>query len=271
MNRTRTINNYWAPIFALVAATQNAWSDNCSFTDPQVLARAKPLPDQAQYVSIYKSNFAAGLDSRDFHCNPAAVAVVPSPDNPKNRVLKVVINKTDDFSKVCNGTPRGEICFNRHFNFLANKEYLVCWNTYIPPDFQFDDQQPEIFTQIHQKVDRGVPIFALLLTGRKYQLRIRNDQDKIDTYNVDVADCQRGKWVTWKLRYRLDSTGLTSITELYKDGKLIFNGDGFPNAYPADNDSYLKIGMYKWWWKTQPSDNTRLVTYFGDVEVLMRR
>ena len=48
---------------------------------------------------------------------------------------------------------------------------------------------------------------------------------------------------------------------------LVVHAVGRPNAYPGDQKAYLKIGIYKWWWLTRPSDVTQRTMYYGDVEI----
>jgi len=77
----------------------------------------------------------------------------------------------------------------------------------------------------------------------------------------------RGQPVWWVLRYRPDGSGADALTELYRNGKRVVHVAGVPNAYPDDRDAYFKLGLYKWWWKTRPSDVTERTMYYGDIEM----
>jgi hypothetical protein len=46
------------------------------------------------------------------------------------------------------------------------------------------------------------------------------------------------------------------------------NAIGLPNSYPDEKSAYLKIGVYKWWWITRPSDVSERTMYYGDVEII---
>ncbi|MCW5140495.1 polysaccharide lyase [Burkholderia cenocepacia] len=46
---------------------------------------------------------------------------------------------------------------------------------------------------------------------------------------------------------------------------------GVPNAFPNDHQAYFKLGLYKWWWKTRPSDVTERTLYYGDIEMKVLR
>ncbi len=52
--------------------------------------------------------------------------------------------------------------------------------------------------------------------------------------------------------------------------KIVFNANGTVNAWPDDDASYLKIGIYKWWWQNHPSAVTERTMYFGDVRIAER-
>ncbi len=73
--------------------------------------------------------------------------------------------------------------------------------------------------------------------------------------------------INWRLIYKADHSGVNSITELYMNGTRVVNCPGCGNAYKGDADSYLKIGIYKWWWKSRPTDVEDRTLYFGNVEV----
>lgn len=141
----------------------------------------------------------------------------------------------------------------------------------IPNDYQLDSLQPEIITQLHQGGNAGSPPFSLILASGKYQVDIRGDvrqSGRTFTFGMPAAD--EGRVVTWILRYRPDDKGADARTDLYKDGVLVVHSAGYPNAYPGDDNGYFKLGLYKWWWKTRPSDVSDRTMYYGDVEILER-
>jgi len=265
---------FFALVLVAINQSQIAAAETKShYTEEKTLARAQRIPPRSEYLQLFSTEYSSnGMDGLVLHANPGSVMLVKAPAELKGKALRVCLNKTDDFSQVCNGSPRAEASFNRKFTFRRNKEYLLQFSTYMPGQFKFDFKQPEIITQIHQHANSGSPVFALSLDGDKYQACVRSDKlNSTQTVTVGPARFDRNEWIKWTLRYRPDTSGASSLTELYKNDELVFFANGQPNAYPADDEAYLKIGLYKWWWKTKPSDVTNRVLYFGDVNVLVRK
>lgn len=96
------------------------------------------------------------------------------------------------------------------------------------------------------------------------------DGSRVQTRDAGSAAADRGRWVRWTLHYRPDAGGANAIMELDKDGARVLAANGVPNAWPNDDRSYFKIGIYKWWWKERPSDVAERTMFFGDVVVGMR-
>lgn len=215
---------------------------------------------------VYSTHFESGIDSNLMIQAPKsdsiqAVSLQQAP------AIRVTINKGDDYSRVANGAPRGEISFGGACRFSRGREYLIRWSTFLPDDFEFDSQQPEGIAQIHEGARAGSPPFGLMLNGTIYEVRV---QGKPASERVADAASDRGKWVQWSLRYKPDDTGSGAITELYKDNKIIFNANGITNAWAGDDAGYFKIGVYKWWWQSRPSNVSVRTLYFGDVRIAAR-
>lgn len=51
------------------------------------------------------------------------------------------------------------------------------------------------------------------------------------------------------------------------NGVNVVNCQGCGNAYANDREAYLKMGIYKWWWQSRPSDVKDRTLFFGNVEV----
>src|SRR5438105_148270 len=81
------------------------------------------------------------------------------------------------------------------------------------------------------------------------------------------AEAARGRWVRWDLVYRGDSSGSAAETELSRDGESVWSASGSPNAYPGDDQAYLKLGLYKWDWQKKPSDVDERTLFVSDVAV----
>ncbi|MPW20861.1 hypothetical protein GCT13_29340 [Paraburkholderia sp. CNPSo 3157] len=223
------------------------------------------------YETLYARNWLDGIGSGiGVQANPGDIAVVDDPVYPGRKVLRVSISKNENFSKIANGVPRAELLFPEPVRFAQGTDYLIQWSTYIPADFAFDSKQAVIITQIHQGKWIGGPTVALALLGARYALSERGGQS---TANVSAgkwlccADKDRGRWVNWALRYVADEKGYHASTQLWKDGRSVFETQGVPNAYLGVQDAYLKMGLYKSGWNSEPSDVDRIAMLFGPVSV----
>ncbi len=221
------------------------------------------------YTIIYSTNFNNGFDSRLQLQAPdsSSLVIVDSPGDHGGKAVKIEINDSDNFSSVANGVPRAEVSLANIVRFQAHKDYFIAWSTYLPGDYQFDFKQPESIVQIHEGPNKGQPPLGIELVQGHYQVDLRGGPES--GQHIDIGDAQedKGRWVEWNLHYNADPTGEESVTELYKNGVIVLNKNGVPNAYPQDNRSYFKIGIYKWWWQTRPSDVTTRILYFTDVGI----
>ncbi|NYH27006.1 heparin lyase I family protein [Paraburkholderia bryophila] len=228
--------------------------------------------DSGTYTVLYRSAWHDGIDPRLTiqAPEPDSISTVAMPQF-NGVALKTTMRRSEDFSRVASGTPRVEIVFAPVVHFAVGKEYEVRWSTMIPAGYRFDTRQPEIITQLHQGGFTGSPPVALMLAGDHYQAEVRSGPGEANqsvTFGTPAADI--GRAVSWLLRYRPDDEGTNALTELYKDGVRVMHSVGMANAYPGDKDAYLKIGIYKWWWKTRPSDVSERTIYYGNVEVAER-
>lgn len=222
----------------------------------------------SDYRPIYQADFQGSIDGGLMLQQPRgdSIQISPSPCSPSRNALRVSIRRQDDFSRVANGAPRAEVNFLSRFAFQQGREYRISWSTCLPTDFQFDSKQPEGITQIHSSQPKGSPPFGLSLNGGRYEVQLR-DGERTATYDLGNASGDRGRWVRWTFHYRPDATGAKAIAELEKDGTVVVNGNGQPNAYPGDDRGYLKMGIYKWWWKDRPTDVDQRTVYFSNLVV----
>ncbi|WP_321947268.1 heparin lyase I family protein [Paraburkholderia sp. J10-1] len=222
------------------------------------------------YESLYGSTWAQGIDPRLVIQAPRdAISTVESPVFHE-RVMRVTIHRSDDFHSVANGTPRGELAFNRIFHFEPDQLYQITWSTALPQNYQFDSQQPELFTQILQGPEGGIgpPPFSIRFVNGRYQVEIRNAAKaapRIFVFGNPSTD--RGKAIHWVLNYRPDHAGKNALTDLSMNGVSVVHCEGCGNAYANDQAAYLKMGVYKWWWQSRPSDVSERTIFFGNVEV----
>lgn len=221
------------------------------------------------FTLIYRSAWNNGID-------PALTIQAPRRDSIETVpvpafggvALKTSMKRTDDFTQVANGTPRTEVVFDRVARFAVGHEYEIRWSTMIPQRYRIDSQQPEIIAQVHQSARTGSPPFSLMLDNAHYRVEVRSGPGRpLESFEFGSPENEKGKIITWLLRYRPDDSGTGARTDLYKDGVRVVHCMRCPNAYKADDSAYLKIGVYKWWWQTRPSDVSERTMYYGDVEI----
>jgi hypothetical protein len=237
---------------------------------PALAQDRNPLRSDDGYVVTYQTDWANGIDPRlDRHApNQDAIKVMFVPEFNRT-ALMTTIRIQDDFTAVANGSARAELTFSRAALFKMRNDYEIRWSTMIPRDFQFDSKQLEIVTQIHQSSATGSPPFSLLLADGQYLVEVRG-RKSVKRFSLGDARADRGKVVSWLLRYRPDDTGATAVTDLYKDDNLAVKARSVENAYPNDESAYLKIGVYKWDWKPSHTNLDVRTMYYGDVQIRSR-
>ncbi|WP_244139787.1 heparin lyase I family protein [Burkholderia stabilis] len=226
------------------------------------------------YVSIYSNDWRAGIgDLKLQEARRSDIAWVADPVVPSRRAIGVRLHRNEDFTRLVNGLPRAEFLLPSSVVLVSGHEYLIRWRTYLPSDFVFDRQQMEIIMQIHQSGLTGAPPFMLTLYGEEYAFSVRGGVDTAHGFGgrFCCATTDRGKWVEWTLQYAPDASGRQAVTHLWRDGVSVFEGSGRPNAYPGDEDAYLKFGVYKPEWLKSPSDVDFISLYFGDVSVDVKK
>ncbi|HKT63194.1 MAG TPA: heparin lyase I family protein [Burkholderia sp.] len=231
--------------------------------------RAGPQGGLPGETHSYRSDWARGIDPR-LRLQAPAPQNITTGDMPRIRgaLLKVTMSRSQDFSDVASGTPRSEVSFFPVFRFVNGRDYEVRWSTVIPADYRFDARQPELVAQLHQGSNDGSPPFALLLNNGKYEVDVRGAPGTASrSFAFGDPATDRGQAVRWVLRYRPDDRGIDALTEVFRNGERVVHATGTPNAFPNDRNAYFKLGLYKWWWKTRPSDVTERTMYYGDVEM----
>ncbi|KVN26091.1 hypothetical protein WT11_30630 [Burkholderia stagnalis] len=222
------------------------------------------------YATDYRTRFGELLIQAP---NSTDVTATSDPVAPGRRAIRVEMRRSENFSRVANGSPRAEFTLPRDVYLSPGHEYLIRWRTYLPRNFAFDLKQMEIITQIHQSGLSGPPPFMLTLTGAQYTLSVRGGANT--AHGSGIAMCcaadDRGKWVDWALQYAPDASGRTAVTRLWKNGVMQFSGDGLPNAYPGDLYAYLKFGVYKPGWLHEPTDIDFIQLYFGEVSLAAKK
>lgn len=257
------------PHFSLCVVTLLA----CALMVPP-LVNAEPPKDDTAPTRTAHVDWLDGLsDAVSLQANPGDIEIVSDPEDASRKVLRATIARRESYMHVANGTPRAEVLFREPATFAQGSDYLVRWSTYIPRNFEFDDKQMVIISQIHQSAREGGPTVALTLLGTSYYISTRGGmQVQKTTAGVDLccADSDKGKWVHWTLRYIPDDSGKRSLTQLWKNGQSVFRSEHVANAYPGDQHAYLKIGLYKAGWRKEPSDAEVQILFYGPVSIFKR-
>jgi hypothetical protein len=222
----------------------------------------------SKFTDLYSVKWTSGMDPRLVVQAPNKDAVVVSyVAKAGGPMMKSCMRRDDDFSKV-NGIPRAEAAFDFVPRFSLGSEYEIRWSVYISDDYKFDSKQPEIITQIHQSSNLGSPPFSLMLSGDRYRVEVRGAVGPSFYFGeFGNAEEDRGRVTSWLLHYRPDATGKDALVALYRNGQVVFRKSGYPDAYAGETKAYLKLGLYKWWWMSRPSDVSERCLYYGDVTV----
>ncbi|ACD18432.1 polysaccharide lyase [Paraburkholderia phytofirmans] len=234
-----------------------------------------PVRQLAGFQTLFATNWTHGFDPTVDIQSPDTrdLMVVKDPLSPDRHAVKVNIRRSEDFSHVANGTPRGELVFARAAKIASGHEYRIEWSTLLPADFVFDDEQMQIIMQVHQTDTWvGSPPLMLQLQGGDYLFSERGGTDTKHGHDILLPDASadRGKWVHWILRYQPDATGKRAVTDLWKNGVPVFASRGFPNAYPHERHAYLKLGVYKPSWQNFQSRTSETGLFYGPVSISER-
>jgi hypothetical protein len=229
------------------------------------------VSDQKPSTELFSTSWESGIDPR---LNREAISsgnfkISPLNNSQITTALAVTIWHEDDYTDVANGVPRAELSFVNIFRFVRGGEYILTWQTFLPPDYKLDGLQPEVISQIHPGVRYGGPTFSLFIVGSgRYGVRVRSGVGR-PTEGVQFGDVERdrGRVVNWRLHYIPDDIGTHSFLELQKDGVSILKVSGVPTAYPNDDNAYFKIGLYKSAWQMKPSDVAVRTVSYGRVVI----
>jgi hypothetical protein len=236
----KRLNSFVCIVFLMHCCVVHAQEVSMRWTDPTTSVLG------STFTTVKRSNWQTGLGALYGIQSPSAdnITVVDDPLLPERKVVQVYIRSDQNFSQVANGSPRAEMVFGGDLKFVQGKDYLLRWSTYIPPSYVFDPKLLMVITQIHQSQLTGSPPMELDLNGSSYVISVRAGSHGTYSKQICCAPQDQGKWVNWALRYVPDSSGTHASTQLWKDGVAVFATQGVPNAYPGDNNAYLKMGIY---------------------------
>jgi len=163
------------------------------------------------------------------------------------------------------------------------EEHWYGFSVYLPnseDEYFLDDVSAEALCQWKNIPDAGdtqtSPPLALMTRAGEYIIGQRSDnrrlapngnsgmvsqETSLGSYHKDL-----GKWIDWVFHVRWGYLPEHNpITEVYKNGVLVYENNGVPNMTNDKSGVYHKIGIYKWDWKQgNQSDTIKRVVYFDN-------
>ncbi len=225
----------------------------------------------AKSSKTFTSNFEAGDFSgwdKQLCCSHSA-QVVTSPVREGEYAAKFTFRKSDP-------TKRAELKLEP---VPANSEQWYGFSVFIPQEYT-KDRVPEVITQWHNRPDGDLgenwrrPALLLRTKNDKFILENRWDSRlvtqssrDVGTQKWDLGPMAKGQWTDWVVHARWSHKSDGTL-EVWKNGKLVVQRTG-PNTYNDKRGPFLKLGIYKAQWKSNPeaSTTTERVIYFDEVRV----
>jgi len=188
--------------------------------------------------------------------------------------------------------------FDRKFiNFEYGKEYWIGFAIYLNDDYQLPELNDIIF-QTHGIPDFNLgenyrnPILSMSVTGLlendknavsepHWAISILGDHRAVTPdsgvrYPTHVRDVispvqgDIGRWVTWVIRYK-NTYNPDGYIDIWKDGQHVYSKTGIRTAFNDRKGAYIKMGSYKWSWRSQhtyPTINpARRQSYLDSVRI----
>ncbi|OCA87888.1 hypothetical protein A8F94_08625 [Bacillus sp. FJAT-27225] len=220
-------------------------------------------------LRAYWTQHTAGL--------PYSLTLDPTVKKSGKQSLRFELNKSDPPSNV--GSHRSEIHF---LDEEPLEEHWYGFSIYLPDDGEENfsyDTEPEILVQWHANPDIGEaevsPPLSLQTHKGRYVIVQRweddpiTEQNKLPIFTKDLGDYapDKGKWVNWVFHVKWGwLPEQNPITEVYKNGKLVYKRNGHPNTYNDKKGVYQKLGIYKWPWDdpNNGSISSKRVVYFDN-------
>jgi len=194
-------------------------------------------------------------------------SIVPDPFDSYNLVAchKIIYD---------NGTTYRSESMNSHFKVLPKTNYWYGAKIMLPDDYLADNKH-EYVMQWHASADKdslGNPLepnrsppLALETEEGEWKIVYRWEPNHITTdvnqvNNINKVETSVGsyfpdlqKWVEWKfyVGWVYDGQGFLYV---WKDTVLVMQLFDIHIGYNDDEGTYVKFGLYKAWWKTQPTD-----------------
>ncbi len=174
---------------------------------------------------------------------------------------------------------RTEIVINRtkhgkqFSEFEIGKEYWFGFAVYLPNDYQ-NPKYDDILFQINSRPDAGDgsrnPSITLNVGGdlknRKrgvnesnWVISVAGDDRRIlrdSNYQSHASavlgpvNRDKGRWVKWVVHFK-NTYKSNGFLEVWKDGVQVYNKRGIRTTFNDARGSYVKMGSYKWSWKSK--------------------
>jgi len=173
-----------------------------------------------------------------------------------------------------NGTTYRSESMNSSFKVAPKTSYWYGARIMLPSDYSSDSKH-EYVMQWHASADKdslGNPLepnrsppLALETENGEWKIVYRWEPNHITTNvnqvnNINKIETSLGsympdlmKWIDWKFYVGWDYDG-QGFLYVWKDTSLVLQLQNIPIGYNDDEGTYVKFGVYKAWWSTQPTD-----------------
>lgn len=178
---------------------------------------------------------------------PNSAQVVTTPTRAGGHSVRIQLNRTDPDVQ---SSKRAELV--KGAAEPATGERWYGFSIYLPTSsWKQHDVSAEVLTQWHHAGNTGSPPLALVTRNGSWEV------DQVwENYNVGtpIGAYQVGHWTDWVFHVKW-SPGTGGLVEAWKDGTKVFTHSG-KNKYDDGAGVYMKFGIYKWDWKSNPAKST---------------
>lgn len=192
--------------------------------------------------------------------------------NPSDRVGRIEILYTDDYTGVANANPRAE--FQRDgFNLDYGNEYVISWDDYLDDDYVVETSGTDNLLTLAQTKNASVssPPIDFGQNNNQYVMTryiIRAGEASLfKRTSFGDIEADRGSWQHWELQFNVDSVHITngSYCKLYKNGNLAYSDTIRTFPQTVDTDFYFKIGLYKPDWTGQATAQDSIERFIDNI------
>lgn len=141
---------------------------------------------------------------------------------------------------------------------------------YLPTDY-VADPMAELLTQWQSLKGVSPPLAIWTQNGKWYVVRhilCSSSSGVCQQTPVSLGEYQKEKWTDFvvHVKWSIKSDGLI---EIWKDGVKVYTYSGINSYQDRTTGNYMKTGIYKWGWKSNPSgsNTTKRVICVDDVRI----